>query len=143
HIWGFGSSPIIYRDFVILNFGPGLNAFVIALDKCTGNEVWRREFPGQKSEKIDTYHGSWSTPVLHRESNRDVLLLALPHTLWAVDPTTGKDVWFCGGLGDLVYTSPFIHGDVVVAVSCYGGPLFGVRRGGSCHASKARRLMNT
>jgi outer membrane protein assembly factor BamB len=140
HIWGFGSSPIIYRDLVILNFGPGLNAFVIALDKRTGNEVWRREFAGQKSNKIDEYRGSWSTPVVHRESNRDVLLLALPNTLWAVDPITGKDIWSCDGLGDLVYTSPLIDGDIVVAMSGYGGPALAVRGGGSGDVTETHRL---
>ena len=38
HVWGNGSSPVIYRDLVILNAGPGLSAFVVALDKRTGAE---------------------------------------------------------------------------------------------------------
>jgi outer membrane protein assembly factor BamB len=140
HIWGFGSSPIIYRDLVILNFGPGLNAFVVALDKKTGSEVWRREFPGQKSSKIDEYRGGWSTPVVHRENGRDVLLLALPNTLWAVEPATGKNIWHCGGLGDLAYTSPLIDGDIVIAMSGYGGPALAVRGGGSGDVTDTHRL---
>ena len=125
HIWGFGSSPILYRDLMILNFGPGLNSFVVAFDKKTGSEAWRRQFPGQKSSKIEEYRGGWSTPVVHHENGRDVLLLALPNTLWAVDPATGKDIWHCGGLGDLAYASPLIDGDVIIAMSGYGGPALG------------------
>src|SRR5262249_21727056 len=108
HIWGFGSSPLIFENLVILNYGPGLNAFIIALDKQTGNEVWRREFPGQKSDKIDEYRGSWSTPVVHREGNLDVLLLSLPEKLWGVDPRSGEDLWSSGGPSKLFYTSPLI-----------------------------------
>src|SRR5262245_10174520 len=47
HIWEFGSSPLIHENLVFLNFGPGLNTFVAAFDKQTGNEVWRKTFPGQ------------------------------------------------------------------------------------------------
>src|SRR5262245_55668981 len=130
HIWGFGSSPVVYRDLVILNFGPGLNAFVAAYDKKNGTEVWRKEFPGQISSKVGEYRGSWSTPVIHREGSRDVLLLALPNTLWAVDPARGKEIWSCGGLGDLVYTSPLIASDIVIAMSGYGGPALAVKSGG-------------
>jgi outer membrane protein assembly factor BamB len=131
HIWGFGASPMIYDNQVILNFGPGLNAFVAAFDRQSGVEVWRREFPGQKSEKFDEYRGSWSTPVVHRENGRDVLLLSLPERLWAVDPKSGVDLWSCGGLSKLVYTSPLIAGDIVIAMCGYGGPAIAVKSGGS------------
>jgi outer membrane protein assembly factor BamB len=131
HIWGFGSSPVIHNDLVILNFGPGLNTFVAAFDKKTGDEIWRREFVGQRSEKIDEYRGSWSTPVVHRENGRDVLLLSLPERLFAVDPRTGTDVWSCGGASKLFYTSPLIAGDIVIAMCGYGGPAFAVKSGGS------------
>jgi outer membrane protein assembly factor BamB len=140
HIWGFGSSPVIHENLVILNFGPGLNAFVAAFDKQTGREIWRRQFPNQKSEKIDEYRGSWSTPVVFRDGSRDVLLLALPSTLWAVDPHTGHTIWSCDGLGPLVYTSPLIDGDIIVAMSGYGGPALAVRGGGSGDVTEARRL---
>ena len=140
HIWGYGSSPAVYKDLVILNFGPGVNAFVVALDKRTGKEVWRREFPEQKSQEAGEYRGSWSTPVVLTESSRDVLLLSLPNRLWAVEPTTGKDVWSCGGLGDLVYTSPIVSDDVVVSMSGYGGPAMAVKSGGSGDVTETHRL---
>jgi outer membrane protein assembly factor BamB len=140
HIWGFGSSPIIHGDLVILNFGPGVNAFVVALDKATGREVWRREFPGQKSEKIEEYRGAWNTPVVHRIIGREVLLLALPQTLWAVDPATGQDLWSCDGLGPLVYASPLIDGNTIIAMSGYGGPALAVKDDGQGDVTATHRL---
>jgi outer membrane protein assembly factor BamB len=115
---------------VILNFGPGLNAFVAAFDKQTGREIWRKEFPVQKSQKFDEYRGSWSTPTVHRQGGRDVLMLALPEKLWAVDPRTGDELWSCGGLSELVYTSPIFDGDNVIAMCGYGGPAIAVKGGG-------------
>jgi outer membrane protein assembly factor BamB len=131
---------VIHEGLVFLNFGPGLNAFVVALDKQTGKEVWRKQFPGQRSEEIGEFRGSWSTPVVHRQGDRAVLLLALPGTLRALDPATGNDVWTCDGLGALVYTSPLIAGDVVIAMSGYGGPALAVKSGGTGDVTATHRL---
>jgi len=38
---GSGSSPVLYDDLCIINAGPGTDAAVIALNKKTGDEVWR------------------------------------------------------------------------------------------------------
>ena len=129
HIWGYGASPLIYGDLVVLNFGPGLNAFVAAFDKRTGKEAWRKQFPGQVSDKIDEYRGSWSTPVVHRENGRDVLLLSLPERLWSVDSATGNEIWSCGGPSKLFYTSPLIANDIIVAMCGYTGPAIAVKSG--------------
>ena len=43
HMWGYGSSPILYGDKVILNCGPGKRNFVTALSLKTGDTVWERE----------------------------------------------------------------------------------------------------
>ena len=45
HQWGYASSPVLYRDLCLLNFGPGERSFVIALNKRTGKTVWRYEIP--------------------------------------------------------------------------------------------------
>ncbi|MEX2173881.1 MAG: PQQ-binding-like beta-propeller repeat protein [Pirellulaceae bacterium] len=139
HIWGYGSSPAIHENLVILNFGPGLNAFVAAFDKQTGEEVWRREFPGQKSAKIDEFRGSWSTPVVATIGNRALLLLSLPQTLRALEAQTGADIWSCAGLSDLVYTSPLVAGDIVIAMGGYGGAALAVPATGEGDVT-ARRL---
>ena len=38
---GSGSSPVIYQDLCILNFGPGSNAALVACNKQTGEVVWK------------------------------------------------------------------------------------------------------
>jgi outer membrane protein assembly factor BamB len=44
--WGYGSSPILHRGKVILNFGPGDRAFLAALDLKTGKLLWKYDEPG-------------------------------------------------------------------------------------------------
>ncbi len=110
HIWGSASSPVIYQDLVVLNCGPGVHSFMLAVDKRTGTQRWRRQLPGMASQKPDDYVGSWSTPLVVSHGDTDSLLVSLPTKLFALDPLTGQPQWSCAGLGKLVYTSP-ICGD--------------------------------
>jgi outer membrane protein assembly factor BamB len=140
HIWGYGSSPVLYRDLVILNAGPGLNAFVTALDKRTGAEVWRRDFPDMVSVKLDEFRGSWSTPMIASCGGQELLFLSLPLRLHALEPLTGNDVWSCEGLGKLTYTTPLVADDAVVAMSGYYGPALAVQPGGQGDVTATHRL---
>lgn len=140
HIWGNAASPVIYKDLVILNLGPGLNAAVVALDRKSGDEAWRKEFPGMKSEKVDEYRGSWSTPVIYNDGQRDVALLNLPEALRAIDPTTGDEIWSCRGPSKLFYTSPIVSGDTIIAMCGFHGPAMAVRGGGQGDVTETHRL---
>ncbi len=55
------STPILYKDRIYLTTGEGTasatNLFLIALDKKTGQQVW----------KVELYSGSWSKP--HKDNN--------------------------------------------------------------------------
>ena len=143
HVWGNAASPVLFEKLVILSCGPGLNAFVIALDKKTGQDVWRQDIPEMKSAKLDEFHGSWSTPVLYRDINRPTLLLSLPTRLFAVDPRSGATIWSCGGLSKLVYTSPLVVDDIIVTMCGYHGPALAVRAGGEGDVTESRRLWLT
>jgi outer membrane protein assembly factor BamB len=127
HIWGNAASPILYGDLVITSCGPGLTCFLVALDKRTGEEVWRRDLPEAQSKTPEQFYGSWSTPVLRPTAARDELLLSLPRQLRALDPKSGRDLWRTGGLTDLVYTSPVYGDGLVVAMSGYHGAAIGVQ----------------
>ena len=140
HIWGYGSSPIIYQNLVLLNFGPGVNSYVAAFSLKDGAEVWRRTFPEQVSSKHEEYRGSWSTPVMMPQGNSETLLLSMPDRLWAVSPLTGEDRWSCGGLSKLLYTSPLIAGDVVVSMAGYNGPAIAVRAEGTGDLTDTKRV---
>lgn len=140
HIWGFASSPVFHENLVILNYGPGLNSFVAAFDKQSGDEIWRKTYPLQQSEKAEDYRGSWSTPVFYQERDRTLMLLSLPERLWAVDPKTGEEVWWCEGPSKLFYTSPLVGDGLVVAMCGFGGPAIAVKTGGQGDVTETHRL---
>ena len=140
HIWGNASSPILYQNLVILWAGPGERQFLLALDKTTGKKVWQHDIPGGKDGLKDkAWLGSWSTPIIAKVQGRDELIVGVPKKLKAFDPKTGKELWSCDGLGDLVYTSPAIDKNgIVVAFSGYGGPALACPAGGNGDVTEAR-----
>jgi outer membrane protein assembly factor BamB len=140
HIWGNASSPILHNDLAILWCGPGKRQFLLAVHKKTGKEIWRHEEPGGASGlgTDKEWIGSWSTPIIARINGRDQLILSVPHRVKGFDPQTGKELWFCAGLGKLVYTSPLHADGIVVAMSGFHGPALAVKVGGKGDITKDR-----
>ena len=66
---GVGTSPLLYRDLVILlcDEDNGEKSFLVALDRRTGKEAWR------VPRKIEV---SWATPVIVKAAGRDELVTA-------------------------------------------------------------------
>jgi outer membrane protein assembly factor BamB len=127
HTWGYASTPVIYREWVYLHFGPGDRNFLIALDKRTGKTVWQVDIPAGEGVKFSNWepkdmYGSWSTPLVHNGK----LIVTHPHKVTEYDPATGKAMWSTDGLGDLVYPSPIIGEGVLIAASGFGGPSMGL-----------------
>jgi outer membrane protein assembly factor BamB len=145
HIWGNASSPVLYGDLAILWCGPGQRQFLLAVNKSTGAEIWRHEESGGSSGlgANKEWVGSWSTPILARVGDRDQLILSVPEMVKGFDPRTGTELWSCGGLSQLVYTSPLYADDVVVAMSGFHGPALAVKLGGHGDITKDRLWHHT
>ena len=128
HIWGNASSPVLHDGKLILQLGPGPETRLVALGADDGKPVWANDLPEAKGKAPDHWKGSWSTPVLHRDDGgRTTLVLSLPGYVAGFDPESGKELWRCRGLSDLVYASPLVGGGVIVAMSGYQGPAMGMR----------------
>ena len=143
--WGYGSSPILHRGKVILNFGPGDLAFLAALDLKTGKLLWKYDEPGGSSAIDKKNIGSWSTPIVTKVGGKDQILCSMLTQVVACDPKTGARLWFCEGLAealaDLVYPSPVVSGEIGVAFSGYvNGPTFGFKLGGAGDVTASNRL---
>ena len=137
HIWGNGASPVIYKDFCFLNFGPGETTYLLAVDKKTGKTIWKVDEAtgyvhpspdaGKNQSENLSYIGSWSTPTLIAVDGQDQLLMSWPRRLAAYDPQTGKELWTCSGLNPLAYTSPIYGNGIIVAMGGFGGNTIAVR----------------
>ncbi|MCI0458281.1 MAG: PQQ-binding-like beta-propeller repeat protein [Gemmataceae bacterium] len=132
--WGSASSPVLYKDLVIVNASVESGALV-ALDKKTGKQVWR----------VKGIRDCWSTPVLVEvPGGKTELVFNVPTTVLGFDPQTGEKLWTCSGISTITATSsPVPHKGVVYVMGSAsgGGPLFlAVRAGGRGDVSKTHVL---
>ncbi len=141
HVWGNAASPVVVGDLCILNVGPGERTFLIAVDKKTGKTAWRHdEYGGEFGTSNKDWTGSWTTPIVIQAAGRDELVMSFPKRVCAFDPKTGKELWTCGGLGPLVYTSPLLSDGIIVAMSGFHGASLAVKAGGSGDVTETNRL---
>ena len=101
HFRGAGSSPILYRNLLIMNFDGSDFQYVIALDKKTGKTVWRTDrsldFKDLTEEGKPAADGDWrkgfSTPLVHNLGESDLLISHGSKALYGYEPATGKELW--------------------------------------------------
>ncbi len=137
HQWGYAASPVLDSERCYIHFGPGTNHMVVALEKRSGKKLWQVDVPIEHpSERTDGFAGkqgevgSWSTPILVQADQRPELVVSLPGRLAAFDPKSGAELWRCGGLNPLLYTSAMAGEGVVIGAGGYGGSTVAVRPGG-------------
>jgi len=147
HMWGYGTSPILHKGKLLLHTGPGKKVFMVAVDQDTGSVLWKTEEPIDGDGERNTnnkYMGSWSTPVMAKVNEQDLVLCSFATRVNAYDPETGKIVFICDGIrgknGDLCYTSPIIAGELCVAMGGYKGPAIGFKMGGEGNITEERRV---
>jgi outer membrane protein assembly factor BamB len=128
---GLGTSPVLYKDLVILlcDEENGEKSFVVGLDRRTGKEVWRTP------RKIEL---SWATPVIVSAAGRDELITAGNQMNIAYDPPTGRELRRMQGLKNNAVTTPVVGDGVVVISTGYPDKLsLAVKPGGSGDVSSA------
>jgi outer membrane protein assembly factor BamB len=139
YVFGNASSPVLYGDLCIQYCGPGPVQYLLAVDKRTGKDVWKVDFPGGPDGAGAP--ASWSTPFITRVGDHDEMILAVPNMVLAFDPRTGTELWRCAGLANRTATTPVISKDgIVVATGSHGGPTLAVKAGGKGDVTKTHRL---
>ncbi len=131
--WGTSSSPILYKDMVIVTASAESQALV-AFKKENGEQVWKQE--------ADGLVGTWGTPVLVEvDKSRTDLVLGVPYEIWGLSPDTGKLRWFCNATEDDSFCSSVVaSGDVVYAIEGRGGGSFAVKAGGKDDVTKSHMV---
>jgi outer membrane protein assembly factor BamB len=89
--YGFGASPILVDDKIILPVDQDLNSYLIALDKNTGKTKWKVNRP----EVISGY----STPTVYQPRNGPKQII-IPESfqLSSYSSENGKRIWWVRGL---------------------------------------------
>jgi outer membrane protein assembly factor BamB len=107
---GFGASPVVYENFVIVaadNKGTGA---IAALDKATGKIAWKHERPAKPN---------YASPILLNLGGRDQLLFSGCDLVTSLDPLTGKTLWETEGSTTECVTSIVTDGERVFTSGGY------------------------
>jgi outer membrane protein assembly factor BamB len=125
-----GSSPIVYRDTVLLQCDQvQKSSRLVAFDRKTGEQKWEKKRPD-----VDFSH---STPVLVRVKDRPQLLVAASSAVQGVNPDNGEVLWWCDGHGDTA--SPVHGGGLVYMDSGRGGEAVAVDPTGTGNVTDSHR----
>ena len=103
HWRGAGSSPVLFKDLMILPFDGADYQYIVALDKNTGQTVWKTDRsidfqdldPNTGKPQADgDWRKAFSTPrVVSFGGGPPVLLSLGSKALYAYEPHTGVELW--------------------------------------------------
>jgi outer membrane protein assembly factor BamB len=112
--YGFGASPILVDDKVILPVDQDTNSYLLAIDKNTGRVKWKVDRPGVIS--------GYSTPVIYQPNSKEKhIVIAESFQLSAYAVETGERVWFVRGLACEMKSIPAVSNGVLY-VNGWGWP---------------------
>jgi outer membrane protein assembly factor BamB len=109
-VHGFCSPPTLYKDLVIVNGDQdapkGKTAFIVALDRKSGEERWRTERPNHLR--------SYCPPVIVTVNGRPQMVLTGSKCVASYDPDTGKQNWIIDGPTEQFVSSMVLHDGVLL-----------------------------
>jgi outer membrane protein assembly factor BamB len=120
--WGTSSSPIIYKNLVIVQCDVNKGSFIAAFDLKTGKQVWRAE-----RDEI----ASWGTPTIVESKTRVELVTNATRAVRGYDPMTGKELWKLVGNPEITATTPIAAHDLIYICNSYrpNQPLYAIKQG--------------
>jgi outer membrane protein assembly factor BamB len=122
---GFGQSPMVYNDLVIITCSQENSkragdpapkeSFVVALEKSTGKQRWRKDCA------IDT--ASYSVPTIRKNENGadELVMASTGEGLFAVDPVTGNTNWSQKVFALRTISSPQVVSGLIFGTTGQGG----------------------
>ncbi len=110
--FGEGASPALADDTLVVNWDHEGDSFIVALDKRTGAERWR---------KVRDEITSWATPLVVEVDGRPQAIVNATGKVRGYDLATGEVVWETGGMTVNTIPSPVHANGVVYATSGFRG----------------------
>jgi outer membrane protein assembly factor BamB len=134
--WGHGSSPVLYKDLIILLCDHDFASYMLALDKMTGKEQWKKD--------RGTGRKSYSTPLVVHGPASDELIVNSSERIDAYNPANGELLWHVGSPRQSPIPSPVFHDSVIYMSRGYRNSDFlAIRPGGIGDVTETRILWRT
>ena len=114
HMQGAASSPILYKDLLILHIEGTDVQYLIALDKRTGKTIWKTDRPQEIYMKAEpVYRKAYCTPIVVDINGKDQLISNGAQLCIAYEPETGKEICQVFYGDDSTVSMPLSYGGLV------------------------------
>ena len=121
--WGHGSSPVLYKDLLILLCDHESASYLIALDARTGKQRWKADRGKGRA--------SYSTPLIVPGPSGDELLVNSTERIDGYDPATGELLWYADAPRQSPVPSAVFHDGLIYMTRGYrNSPYLAIRPGG-------------
>lgn len=120
--WEHGSSPIIYKNLIIVQADVQKDSYIAAFDIKTGKQVWKTG-----RDEIS----SWGTPTVYEGKARAELIANGSKAVRGYDPLTGKELWRLSPNSEITTPTPFVAHDLIFVTSGYAPiqPIYAIKPG--------------
>ena len=102
---GYCSSPILWKDKVIINGDHDGDAYLVALHRENGKTLWETERPNKTR--------SYCTPIIRNIEGRNQMILSGSRSVASYDPDTGSQHWVIDGPTEQFVASLVYNGDLL------------------------------
>ena len=114
YMMGPASSPVIYKDLIILHFEGTDANYIVALKKSNGEVAWRVNRPKEIYDALPSIgRKAYITPILINVKGRDMLISNGSFVCIAYEPATGKEIWRVVRGAESAVAMPFTEKGVV------------------------------
>jgi outer membrane protein assembly factor BamB len=130
-ITGAGSSPVLWKDKLIVPCDGVDQQFVVALDAKTGEVAWRTARPLIDGE--GKHRRAFSTPLVVSHGGSEQVIVPAAQWVCGYDPASGRELWRVNfGDGHATIPRPVAHSGLVYICTGYMKPqLWAIRLGGN------------
>lgn len=97
-VHGFCSTPVLFKDKVIVNCDHDGDGYIVALARTDGRELWRIDRPNKTR--------SYVAPLIREAAGRMQMVLSGSKCVTSYDPETGRLLWIVDGPTEQFVASP-------------------------------------
>ena len=114
HVQGPASSPILYKNLLILHYEGVDVQYIVALDKANGKLVWKSDRPAEPYVPLpEIGRKAYITPIIINVKGEDLLISNGSAVCSAYNPETGKEIWRVVDGAESTIAMPFTENGVV------------------------------
>lgn len=120
--WEHGSSPVIYKDLVIIQADVQKDSFIAAYYLKNGKLAWKTP-----RDEIS----SWGSPTVYAGPKRAEVITNGSKAIRGYDPATGKELWRLTPNSEITTPTPFVAHDLIFVTSGYAPiqPIYAIKPG--------------